>query len=102
MTSFEIPLSAGPQRFSLPLNGIDYGFTLYWNTISQNWVLDIDGDDGQPVAHGLPLLTGTSLLDQFEYLGIGGALVVQTDSNLDAVPGFDELGVTGRLYFVLP
>jgi len=102
MTPFEIPLSPAPQTFSIPLNGIDYQLTLHWNKASQNWVLNIDDANGAAVAHGLPLLTGTNLLDQYEYLGIGGALVVQTDSAVDDVPSFSELGVTGRLYFVTP
>jgi len=102
MTPFEIPLSPAPQTFSIPLNGIDYKLTVYWNKASQNWVMNIDDDAENPIAHGIPLLTGTNLLDQFEYLGIGGALVVQTDSAVDDVPSFSELGVTGRLYFVVP
>lgn len=102
MNAFEIPLSPAPQTFSIPLNGIDYQLTFYWNKASQNWVMDISDDAGTAIVHGLPLLTGTNLLDQYEYLGVGGALVVQTDSALDDVPGFDELGITGRLYFVTP
>jgi hypothetical protein len=98
---FEVPLSAAPQSFTIPLNGIDYAMRVSWCKPSQCWLLDISSSDGTPLALGIPLVTGDDLLAQYEYLGIGGALVVQTDSDLDVVPDFDSLGTVGHLYFVI-
>jgi hypothetical protein len=46
------------------------------------------------------LVTGADLLEQFGYLDLGGAFIVQTDHDIDAVPTFANLGTAGRLYFV--
>ena len=47
------------------------------------------------------MVPGLDLLYQYKYLGIAGSLVVQTDYNTDAVPTYENLGVTGRVYFVV-
>lgn len=101
MNAFEIALTAQPQRFSVTLNGVLYKLQCYWNTVSLAWVLDILTVDDVPFIMGIPLVTGDNLLGQYEYMGIGGALIVQTDSDLDAVPTFDNLGEAGKLYFVV-
>jgi len=49
---------------------------------------------------GIALVTGTDLLGQYAYVGIGGALYVATDGNPDAVPTFDNLGGSCKLYWV--
>lgn len=100
MTTFEIPLSPEPQRFSISLVGTTYQMAVHWCRPSNCWILDIATSDGEPLLSGVPLITGANLLSQFGYVGIPGALVVQTDHDADAVPTFDNLGKTGHLYFV--
>lgn len=87
---------------SISLLSIIYRLTLKWNQNSQCWILDITDVNSIPILTGIPLVTGADLLEQFEYLGIGGQLIAQTDNNIDAVPTFDNLGSTGHLYFVVP
>lgn len=99
-TPFEIPTNPKPERFDISLGGKVRSLSLRWNAADAAWVLDIAEQDGTRVASGLPLVTGADLLAQFEYLGFGGQLVVQTDHNPDVVPTFDSLGSTGHLYFV--
>lgn len=102
MPVFEIPMAAQAQTFSITLNGKDYVMRTVWGQESEAWLLDIADANEVPLVQGIPMLTGADLLAQFEYLGIGGALIVQTDSNPDVVPGYDSLGTTGHLYFVTP
>lgn len=98
----EIPLLPTPQKFSIVLNNTTYQATVLWRAADMGgWVLDLaTGDVGAPIVSGIPLVTGVNLLEQYEYLGIGGSLIVQTDHDVDAVPTFDNLGSTAHLYFV--
>lgn len=77
-------------------------FLLKWNTPANCWVVDMSTDDGNPVARGIPLVTGANLLEQYGYLGLGGQMFAQTDNNVDAVPTFANLGTTGHFYFTTP
>lgn len=98
----EIPLVAEPQRVRISLDGVGYVLTIKWCVPAACWVMDIAGEDNEPIAQGLPLVTGLGLLAQFEYLGISGELLVQSDNDADAVPTFDNLGTLGHLYHVTP
>lgn len=99
---FRIPLETGtPQRFSITLGGVEYQLTLRYRNIAEGgWVLDIADANGTAIIGGIPLVTGADLLAQHKHLGLGGRLWVQTLSNPDAVPTFDNLGDDGVLYWV--
>lgn len=102
-TTYEIPLSAEPQSFSITLGSTEYRLSLqYLDTTEGGWLLNIADTSGNPIASGLPLVTGHDLLEQYAYLGIGGALYVGTDADPDAVPTFDNLGTASHVYFVVP
>jgi hypothetical protein len=96
----EVPLSPNPQSFEIALVGINYKVDLSWNAHSQNWNIDINDTLGSPIVQGIPLVAGADLLQQFEYLNFGGALMVQSDSDLSAPPAFSTLGITDHLYFI--
>lgn len=102
MTPYEIPLTSKAEQFFITLNGVAYSFLVTWNEVSSCWVLDISLADGTPLLLSVPLVTGTDLLGQYEYLGFGGSLYVQSDADLNRVPQYDELGNAGHLYFVVP
>ncbi len=97
---FEIPLTATPQLFLITLVGKQYYFKVWWNDASDTWVLDILTGNKASLVCGIPLVTGTDLLGQYEYLGIGGSLFVcsNTDS-ADDLPTFSNLGTDSKLYF---
>ena len=101
MQIYEIPLSPNPQTFMISLNGTDYRLTFYWNSPANCWMLDLADADSNPMIQGIPVVTGLDLLYQYKYLGVAGSLVVQTDYDTPAVPTFENLGVTGRVYFVV-
>lgn len=101
MTVYEIPLTPTPQTFGIALSGVSYRMTVYWaNAIGGGWVLNIAAADGTPIVNGIPLVTGANLLAGYEYLGPSGTLAVQTDHDTDALPTFDNLGLTSHLFFV--
>lgn len=96
----EVPLVAAPQTLSVSLAGTVYSLRMSWCKFSQCWVGEIADSSGNPLLQGFPLVTGTNLLGQYAYKGIGGALVVASDGDPDAVPTFTNLGRQGHLYFV--
>lgn len=104
MSISQIPLVVGtPQTFRITLSQVAYQLTLkYRNNMQAGWVLDIDDSLGNPLVYGIPLVTGCNLLAQYQYLGFGGGLYVQTLSNPDAVPTFENLGDDGLLYWGTP
>jgi hypothetical protein len=101
--TFEIPLTPAAQTFLVTLVGVQYQFTLQWRDAEEGgWTLDIADSGGSPIVSGVPLVTGVDLLAQYQYLGIGGELWVQTDVDPAAVPTYDNLGTASHVYFVVP
>ncbi len=99
MSNYLIPLVNVPQRFTIDLAGVTYTLTSKWNDIAQCWYLDIEDADQNPVAMGLPFVTGADLLVGLEYLGIDGSLVVYTNGDEAAIPTQTNLGGDSNLYF---
>lgn len=100
-TLYEIPLSAAAQTFSVSLAGVTYNMLLtYREAGGAGWCLDLSDASDNPLICGLPLVTGTDLLGQFGYLGIGGSLVVYSDGDMTAIPTFYNLGDTSHLVFI--
>jgi len=96
----EIPLTPKPQYFNIDLAKRTYRFVLAYRN---GWTLDVystEHDPAEPIILGLPLVTGVDILSQYQHLGIGGALVILSDSTVFAEPTRDNLGQATRLYFV--
>ena len=75
--------------------------TFRWCAPAVCWLLDVADAGGAAILSGVPLVTGTDLLGQFIYLGIGGALIVQSDNSPNRVPSYTTLGITGHLYYLV-
>jgi hypothetical protein len=100
MTSFRIPLVALAQTLTVSLSGVSYQLKVYWCDPLGAWVMDIADSQGNPMAGGLPLITGNDLLYQLDYLNIGGALIVQSlGGDALASPTSSNLGTAANLYF---
>lgn len=104
MSVYEIPLVAGAQTFLVSLGGTEYRFTVtYLDVELGGYVLSIADTDGSAIVSSIPLVTGADLLAQHQHLNIGGSgrLILQTDGDDTAVPTYEGLGTTSRLYFVV-
>jgi hypothetical protein len=97
---FEVPLVPVPQSFLISLSSVTYKLNLYWCWPAACWMLNVYDDQGNERLLGCPLVTGSDLLAQFEYLGIPGHLTVQTDHDTLAMPTFTNLGVEAHLYYI--
>lgn len=101
--TYEIPLTPQAQTFSVTLAGAAYEMTLTWRdapALGGGWFLDIADQSGNALIQGVPLVTGADLLAQYDYLGLGFQLYVQSDGDPTAVPTYTSLGVTSHLYAV--
>lgn len=104
MSAFRIPLSPEPQSLTVSLGGVEYRLTVRWVEADEGgWLLDIatasSPDGGVDLVAGIPLVTGCDLLEPYDYLGIGGGLVVWADGS-DLPPSLDNLGQGVELYFL--
>lgn len=102
MNVLEIPLTSRPQTFTIVLQSVRYTMRLWWLKPAQHWVIDVMDQAGEPILCGLPLVTGSDLLAQFQYL-LPGTMFVLTDHVVpDEIPDFTHLGVTGHVYYRPP
>jgi uncharacterized protein DUF6983 len=104
-TPHEIPTVPAAQKMTIPLGGTTYILRLMWCISAACWVLSISDVDDNLIVGGIFLVTGADLLEQYDYLGIGGVgnkLIVQSDNDPTLVPSYTTLGLTGHLYFVTP
>lgn len=97
---YEIPTAPRNQTFRIALAGTEYQITQRYCAAAEAWLVNIDTVDGAAKIHGLMLVTGADLLSQFEHLGLGGAIVVQSDNDPDEVPSRETMGSTGHLYYL--
>lgn len=98
---YEVPTSPESQLFTIQLGSQSYQLRLLWNQTAACWILDIADAEGNPLVQGIPVVTGLDLLRQYKTLGIEGSLIAQTDYDSSAVPTYENLGSTGRIYFVV-
>lgn len=85
MAAHTIPLSGSAEQFSITLNGTPYIMRVTYNDAGDgSWVLDIADGNGSQILCGVPLLIGGNLLEQHDYLGIGGPgsqLILKSDGS---------------------
>lgn len=100
--AYLIPLKPENQELDISLAGVTYHLRILWNRMSNAWILDVEDFQRTPILSGLPLVTGCDLFEQFGYLKLNGAMIVQSSNIPDAVPDSTSLGSTGNMYFVIP
>lgn len=101
MSYSQIPLTTDPnQTFNITLpvdkKNLTLGFFIYWNNQAQYWCMDIiDKSADKQVLTGIPLLESLNktqnLIEQFAYLGIGSAFLVNV-SGSSIPPNLTNLG----------
>jgi hypothetical protein len=102
----EIPLTNSPVNFGIVLSGVRYELTfVYRDTTAAGgcgWTVDIADTYGAPIVCGIPLVIGADLLAQYEYLALGGIMLVATDGDAHGarVPTFANLGTGSHVYWV--
>lgn len=95
----EIPLSGVPETFSVELGTTTYKMTVRWNPVASYWYLDIADSNGSMIVAGIPMVIGHNLLEQYDYLGFSGVLVVSNDTDPEQDPPYEGLGTNTHLYY---
>lgn len=107
---YQVPLARIPivpgqnQSLAMNLNGTDYRLRFLYNDEGNTWVMDIGDAQGIPIVCGIPLVSGSNLLAQYEHLqiGRGGAMFLFSAVQTTEYPGFNDLGDSWQLYFAFP
>lgn len=78
-----IKLTADPnQSYTLVIPGDKNKLTLKiqqsYNRMAEYWTMDIYDSSSNALIMGIPMLPGYDLLAQYQYMGIGSAMVVNT------------------------
>lgn len=98
--TYEIPLIPSAQSFSITLSNVNYNVLIVWNNVAKCWCIDFSDANQVLILSSIPLVTGVDLLLPYPNLNFGGKLFAETDHNLTTPPTFDNLGITGHLYWV--
>lgn len=98
LTLFRIPLLNIAQRFEINLAGNDLILETQWDYLNTTWFVSIFDSITQDILlSSLPLVTGSNLVSQFNYLDFNFSLVVVSEGDILAVPTEDNLGTTSNL-----
>jgi hypothetical protein len=104
-STFEIPKSPTPSSNSIQFpNGVTYTLSFQYLFVVENpiWIMDISDANANPIACGIPLITGADLLAQLQYLGFDCSMFATTDGDPTAPPTFYNLGTAGHLRISTP
>lgn len=102
-TTQEFPLRPEAQQMTIQLGEASYSVRFGWADRPEGgWFLDIGDVNGNTLINGLPLTAGDNVLQQFDYLGIGGEIRVETDGNDLVEPTYANLGSNGKVLFITP
>ena len=99
MRYYNIPLTPEPQSFGITLAGTEYRLTIRWFDAPEGgWTLDIQKpDNAEPIILSIPLVAGCDLLEQYDYLDLGGELWIEGE----LPPALENLGTEVELVFVV-
>jgi hypothetical protein len=99
----EFPLRAEAQNMTIQLGTSTYAIRFGWGDSPEGgWFIDIADVNGNALINGLTLTAGENILQQFDYLGIGGEIRVETDGNDLIEPTYANLGSNGKVLFITP
>jgi hypothetical protein len=110
---YKIPLTNTPQSFELRLplktrtfadkKFIDVVFRYKWFDEMKAWafsIITIGVGLNFPLIINMPLVSGQDLLEQYQYVGIDGQMIVFTSGAEGEPPTLENLGAESNLYFI--
>lgn len=98
MSTYEIPLNSGNQKFNIQLNGVLYKLKFIFRL--DGWYLDLLDTAENPLISGLSMSAGIDLLEQHQHI-IKGSLYV-SNNNIGETQSFNDLGLKIKLYWEDP
>ena len=91
----EITLIPSSQKITIKLGANTYILVFIWRGIY--YVMDVYDRNNNPIATGLPIVTGVDITNQLSYLNIVGKMEVLNDANTDNDPSYTDLGILSHL-----
>lgn len=97
-----IPLTTAPHQsfqVSLAINNLLFrlNLTIDYNEMANYWILGVTDNNGNILLQNVPLITGSwpaaNILEQYQYLNIGSAYVINvSNSTINDYPNATDLG----------
>lgn len=86
-------------KYTIDIDDGVFGFRFYFNARSETWRMDIESEDGETLAGGIPLLVNTDLLAFFSNPDLPAGSIYLID-NLDtgAEMGFQNVDDYSLIY----
>lgn len=93
------------QTFTCTLSinneNISFVFNFIFNEIAQYWCMSMQDSNGNNIISSVPLVPGiypaANILEQYAYLGIGSAYLINVDGTTEEYPSESTLGVYWKL-----
>lgn len=86
---------------TVPLDGTDYVFDWRYNQREKSWYFSIATSSGDPLASGVKVVCGVSLLGRFADLRLPPGVLMALSNTSDASPpGLTELGQEQRVTLI--
>lgn len=95
--NYELPMSYEPsQEFICEIGGNKYLFRIQLNVRADLWTIDVNTEDDEPIAQGIPLVLGADLFanERFTY----GTLFVVDYTGKGIDPSADNLADYGLIW----
>lgn len=94
----EIPLTNDPyQKFSVFIDDTRYDCELSFNDRMEAWTMNVSSN-GEELIHGLPLLSGVNIVDQFLFFEDNVFVLNINDDTQN--PTFEDIGEESKLLIV--
>jgi hypothetical protein len=90
----------GRYLFSVELTSVVYLIRLVWNRRDQRWYLDLLSAEGEPIRHGLKVVTNFPLLRQLIQQDRPEGWLLAINALDDNDPGLEDLGAQVKLTYV--
>lgn len=96
-----VPLTTDPNQtlsITLPINSqnITLNLNIRYNTAANYWVMTVADKNNSVIVDSIPLITGeypaADIFGQYQYLGIGSAMVVNVSNSSLDFPNDTDLG----------
>ena len=93
---YTIPVNSDPNQSlacTIPINNknIRLNLKIFYNDVAGYWTMRISDKDNNILVDSVPLLTG-NFLEQYQYLGIGSAYIVNNGNSSMDSPDNTNLG----------
>jgi len=100
MANIKIQVRENPYYYGNKiLDGYSYRLLFWWNITTEQWQMNMEGNNNDVAIDGIPLLPGKDLFAPYGYRELGQLWIID-NSGADAAPEFYGMGSRWTLEYV--